>query len=165
MIVNNHMDIEVRRLQRITNCVIIQDRRVLLLQKPRRGWWVAPGGKMDLGESIREACIRECKEETDLQVKHPDLRGIFTFIIKDGEKVVSEWMMFTFCATVFTGKNMNETREGRLAWHDVDYVSHLPMAAGDYYILDHVINRKGLLYGTFEYTEDFTLLSYRLDNE
>ncbi|MCY8461779.1 NUDIX hydrolase, partial [Bacillus spizizenii] len=33
-------------MQRVTNCVLQTDDKVLLLQKPRRGWWVAPGGKM-----------------------------------------------------------------------------------------------------------------------
>ncbi|MGA9287419.1 MAG: NUDIX hydrolase, partial [Anaerobacillus sp.] len=32
-------------VQRVTNCILNDEAndRVLLLQKPRRGWWVAPG--------------------------------------------------------------------------------------------------------------------------
>nr|MBR9646549.1 NUDIX domain-containing protein [Streptococcus sp. 11-4097] len=41
-------------MQRVTNCVLIRDNEVLLLQKPRRNWWVAPGGKMERGETVRD---------------------------------------------------------------------------------------------------------------
>ena len=53
-------------MQRIANLIAIKDDRVLLLQKPRRGWYVAPGGKMESGESIYEAAVREFKEETNV---------------------------------------------------------------------------------------------------
>ena len=43
---------------------ISKDNKVLLLKKPRRNWWVAPGGKMEPGESVKESCIREFREET-----------------------------------------------------------------------------------------------------
>ncbi|PAK45827.1 NUDIX hydrolase, partial [Bacillus licheniformis] len=55
-------------MQRVTNCVLTSGDKVLLLQKPRRGWWVAPGGKMESGETVRDAVIREYREETGLYV-------------------------------------------------------------------------------------------------
>lgn len=58
-----------KNVQRVTNCVLIKDNQILLLKKPRRGWWVAPGGKMEPGESIRDACIREFREETGVYLK------------------------------------------------------------------------------------------------
>ena len=50
-------------MQRVTNCVLLKNNQVLLLQKPRRGWWVAPGGKMEPGESVRDACIRSIERK------------------------------------------------------------------------------------------------------
>ena len=47
--------VEVYVMQRIANLIIKKDDQVLLLKKPRRGWYVAPGGKMEPGESIFEA--------------------------------------------------------------------------------------------------------------
>ena len=73
-------------MQRVTNCVLVKENNVLLLQKPRRGWWVAPGGKMEPGESVKEACVREFREETGIYLKNPKIKGIFTFIMKDGEQ-------------------------------------------------------------------------------
>lgn len=72
-------------VQRVTNCVLQTDDQVLLLQKPRRGWWVAPGGKMESGESVRDSVIREYREETGIYILNPQLKGVFTFIIKEQE--------------------------------------------------------------------------------
>ncbi|MBP3037921.1 8-oxo-dGTP diphosphatase [Bacillaceae bacterium Marseille-Q3522] len=149
-------------MQRVTNCVFVTDKKVLLLQKPRRGWWVAPGGKMEPGESVKESCIREYREETGIYLLNPEIKGIFTFTIKDGDKLQSEWMMFTFYATDGEGKNVKQSEEGKLAWHDVDSIRELPMAQGDHHILDYMIQGKGIIYGTFTYSPAFELISYRL---
>lgn len=150
-------------MQRVTNCVLIRDNKVLLLQKPRRGWWVAPGGKMEPGETAKDSCIREFREETGIYLLNPKIKGIFTFVIKDGDQVVSEWMMFTFFATESTGVHLEQSDEGTLQWQDVQDIKNLPMAAGDSHILDYMVQGKGIIYGAFTYTPDFELIQYRLD--
>ncbi|MDF2787481.1 MAG: hydrolase [Neobacillus sp.] len=150
-------------VQRVTNCVLIRDNQVLMLKKPRRGWWTAPGGKMEPGESVRDSCIREYREETGIYLKNPQLKGIFTFIMKENDQVISEWMMFTFFATDSDGMRFDESDEGKLEWQQLDQIKNLPMAAGDYHIIDYMIHGNGIIYGTFTYTKDFQLISYRLD--
>ena len=154
---------EVKKVQRVTNCVLMKDDRLLLLKKPRRGWWVAPGGKMEPGESVRDACIREYREETGVYLKNPSIKGIFTFIIKDKDKVLTEWMMFTFFADESDGVNADSCDEGELEWKSAAELKDLPMAAGDYHILDYMVHGNGIIYGTFTYTPEFDLISYRLD--
>jgi 8-oxo-dGTP diphosphatase len=153
----------VNELQRVANCVLEKDGKVLLLQKPRRGWWVAPGGKMEPEESIRDTVIREYREETGIYLKNPHLKGVFNFIIKENEKIVSEWMMFTFLANDFEGEALEESEEGKIEWKSSAEVRSLPMAPGDYHILDYVLQGSGMIFGTFTYTPEFKLLSYRLD--
>lgn len=150
-------------MQRVANCVYLKNDKVLLLQKPRRNWWVAPGGKMEQGESVKEAVTREYREETGVFLHDPTLKGVFTFVIKEGEEIISEWMMFTFLATDGQGDNYTESEEGILAWHSARDIQTLPMAPGDIHILEYMIQGKGMIYGTFTYTPDFELLSYRLD--
>ncbi|RLQ96687.1 NUDIX hydrolase [Falsibacillus albus] len=150
-------------MQRVTNCVLLKGDQVLLLNKPSRGWWVAPGGKMEPGETIKDSVVREFREETGIYLRSPAIKGIFTFIIKDGDEVVSEWMMFTFLAKESDGVNVKQSEEGTLEWHSIDDIKELPMAEGDYHILDYVIHGQGVIYGRFTYTPDFKLLSYRLD--
>lgn len=150
-------------MQRVTNCLLTSKDKALLLQKPRRGWWVAPGGKMECGETVRDSVIREYREETGLYVTNPILKGVFTFIIKKGNELVSEWMMFSFVSDSYTGNTVQESEEGILKWHAVNEIKNLPMAPGDLHILDYLLKGNGLLHGSFTYTPDFELLSYRLD--
>jgi 8-oxo-dGTP diphosphatase len=161
----NKMEIEreVKLLQRVTNCVLVNDDKALLLQKPRRGWWVAPGGKMESGESIKETVTREFREETGLLVKDAELRAVFSMVIIENDAIKSEWMMFTFQATQFEGEQLDQSPEGELAWQALDQISGLPMAEGDKQLFRHVLERDDIMYGTFHYTPDFKLLSYRLD--
>jgi 8-oxo-dGTP diphosphatase len=150
-------------VQRVTNCVLLKDDKILLLQKPRRGWWVAPGGKMESGESVRDSCIREYREETGIYLKNPQIKGIFTIFIEENGIITSEWMMFTFIATDFDGINVDTSEEGLLSWQSIEDIRELPMAPGDYHILEYMIHGNGIIYGTFTYTPDFDLISYRLD--
>lgn len=47
--------------------VVIKDNKVLLLKK-RGNIWVLPKGHIEKGESLRQAAIREVKEETGIDV-------------------------------------------------------------------------------------------------
>lgn len=49
--------------------VIITDREKFLLVREDDGKWRLPGGKVEPGEPIEDACTREVKEETGLDVE------------------------------------------------------------------------------------------------
>lgn len=60
---------------------IIFDRtmgKVLLTRRSDNGRWCLPGGHMDPGESAAEACAREVKEETGLDVRIGRLIGVYS---------------------------------------------------------------------------------------
>lgn len=149
-------------MQRIVNLLVIQNGQVLLLKKPRRNWYVAPGGKTDSGESILEAGVREFIEETNTTPLQPHLKGIYTILIKRDGEVISEWLLSTLVAHGLEGTPLKENHEGVLEWHPVESLSTLPMAEGDRMNLQFAALEPGIQYGTFEYTEDFELLSFRL---
>ena len=50
--------------------IIIQNQKLLVIhrQKPEQDYYILPGGGVELEESFEEACIREVKEETGLDV-------------------------------------------------------------------------------------------------
>ena len=52
--------------------------KILLTKRTDNGRWCLPGGGMDPGESVEEACVREAYEETGLQVKVTRLVGVYT---------------------------------------------------------------------------------------
>lgn len=151
-------------MQRIANLLAIQNNQVLLLQKPRRGWYVAPGGKMESGESIMEAAVREFQEETNAKPLNPQLKGVYTILIKDNGEVVDEWMMYTFIASGIEGETFKETREGILGWHPIEALKDLPMAEGDRYNLLFATGKPGIQYGTVTYSKEYELLDIKLQS-
>lgn len=52
--------------------------RVLLTRRADNGEWCLPGGAMEAGESVEEACVREFYEETGLKVRPTRLVGIYS---------------------------------------------------------------------------------------
>ncbi len=154
----------VANVQRIANLLLIENGKVLLMKKPRRDWYVAPGGKMESGESIYEAAIREFREETDTEPLGVHLKGVYTMMIQEGGQTVDEWMLFTFRATQFRGIPFEETREGILEWHPVESLHTLPMAEGDRTNLLFAAYQEGVQYGTFYYTPEFELLEENIQS-
>ena len=146
-------------MQRIANLIVLKNHQVLLLKKPRRNWYVAPGGKMETGESIYNAAIREFKEETNTVPVEPHLKGVYTMVVQDEHSdMENEWMLFTFVSHDLEGVPFEVTKEGILEWHPVEALAHLPMAEGDRTNLQFAVSGQGVQYGTFVYTHDFDLI-------
>ncbi len=53
-------------------------RRLLLQQRSDGGQWGLPGGSVEIGESLRQAVIREVREETGLEVTVRRLVGVYS---------------------------------------------------------------------------------------
>jgi 8-oxo-dGTP pyrophosphatase MutT (NUDIX family) len=59
--------------------VVLNDRSWILLERRRDcGLWGLPGGRIEPGESIREAALREVREETGLTVEVQRLIGVYS---------------------------------------------------------------------------------------
>jgi ADP-ribose pyrophosphatase YjhB (NUDIX family) len=54
-----------------------QERKILLVRRADNGLWAIPGGYMDPGESVAEACAREVLEETGLSVRVGRLIAVY----------------------------------------------------------------------------------------
>ncbi|KAI9018911.1 NUDIX hydrolase domain-like protein [Hyaloraphidium curvatum] len=105
-------------------------RRILLGMKKRgfgKGKWNGFGGKIDPGESIAEAALREMREESGLDVLDASYvgRNIFEFV---GEPLLLE--VHIFRASTYAGKLL-ETEEMQPAWFDVADVPYDAMWLDD----------------------------------
>ena len=60
--------------------VFEKDQLILIKRKnpPFQGVYALPGGFVDIGETVEQACIREAKEETSVNVKIKKLIGVYS---------------------------------------------------------------------------------------
>ena len=68
---------------------IVIDKGALLLVKrdrePARGEWSLPGGRVEVGETLREALVREVREETGIDVDVDGLIGVAERVVRDDD--------------------------------------------------------------------------------
>ncbi len=101
----------------IAFCFLIRDDRILLItrgKEPYKGARTIPGGRKQRGESMREACVREMREETGLTVKNPRFAGLL-HVVQEGDEV--EYLSIYFTTTDCEG-DLCASEEGALEWVD-----------------------------------------------
>ena len=93
-----------------------EHRRIFLTKRMDNGQWCLPGGAMEPGESVAEACEREVFEETGLRVRVKRLVGVYSHsdqlvVYPDGNKV--QVVALHFEAEVISGEPglSNETTD------------------------------------------------------
>ncbi len=69
---------------KVAVAAVVMDRgRALLLRRAQRdaahGRWILPGGHVDRGEVLEDACRREVAEETGLEVALERLLGVYSY--------------------------------------------------------------------------------------
>ena len=58
--------------------VLDDDARVLMIERTENGKWALPGGAQELGKSVRDAAVRETREETGIDIELSGVVGIYS---------------------------------------------------------------------------------------
>ncbi|WP_342566145.1 NUDIX domain-containing protein [Paenibacillus sp. FSL R7-0345] len=111
------------RLLSVVHIMLVQDGQVLLLRRCNTGhmdgYYGFPGGKLDGGETLQMAAIREAREETGIRIDPDELRMLGTMHIKTagGERID-----FFFQAKEWSGEisNLEPQKCDDLGWYDID---------------------------------------------
>lgn len=98
--------------------IIIHNRNLLVNREADKKFFVAPGGKLEEGESPKKALIRELKEELDIDVKVKDLKYFGHFDTPaSGQKDMTLHMTVYFVKK-FSGKIHTGHEGDELLWLD-----------------------------------------------
>ncbi len=104
--------------------IIVCNGKILLVKRrgePGKGRWSMPGGIVELGETVKEAVIREVKEETGLDVVEPELIDVVDNIVQDERgRVKWHFVVLDFFVKVRGGELRASDDAEEIRWVPLD---------------------------------------------
>ena len=131
-------------------CLAISDNRVLLAMKKKgfgQGRWNGAGGKVQEGESVEEAAVREMREEVGLEAGLTDLAKVGDIKFYFADKPEFNQQMHIFLVKNWKGEPV-ESDEMRPKWFRHSEIPFGEMWIDDQYWLPKVLVGKKVE-GTF----------------
>jgi 8-oxo-dGTP diphosphatase len=119
--------------------IVLEKGEILLVRRdhaPALGQWSLPGGRVEWGEALREAVVREVREETGIDIEVEGLAGIAERILPDdGGKIEFHYVILDFWARpkardLRAGDDASEAR-----WVPVAELTEYELTAGLYEFL------------------------------
>ena len=129
----------------MTLLMVVKDGRILLPQKKRgfgQGLYNGMGGKVEPGETVEQALVRECQEEIGITPLNYEKFGINHFdILHKGER--SHLVVHVFIATDYIGEPQ-ESDEMKPFWFTLDQIPFEKMWEDDPYWLPRILKGEKL---------------------
>jgi ADP-ribose pyrophosphatase YjhB (NUDIX family) len=122
--------------------IVVEDGRALLVKRghpPLAGEWSIPGGVLEIGELLREAAVREAKEETGLLVEPGEILGVYDRLIRVGERVQYHYVLIDFLCRRVSGDLQPGSDAEDVRWFTAEEIETLNLASDTADVL-----RKGL---------------------
>lgn len=126
--------------------VVLDGDRVLMIQRTDNGRWALPGGGQELGESVRDAAVRETREESGLDIEVTGVVGIYSdprhVIAYDDGEVRQE---FALCLTgSATGGELQTSSESkRVEWISLAELPRLDASGSTRRRIEHAVSGAG----------------------
>ena len=112
--------------------IIIEDSRVVLVKRahpPLQAEWSIPGGVLEVGELVREAAIREAREETGLTVEPGELLGVYDRVLRNADKRVQyHYVLIDFLCRRIAGDLAAATDAAEVRWFSREELPALKLA-------------------------------------
>lgn len=114
--------------------VVLDGELVLLVKRgggTLPGKWSIPGGLVELGETTREAVVREVAEECGLEIELVDVCGVLDRVVRDSEgRVRYHWVLVDYLAVARGGTLCAGDDAADARWVRVDEVEQYDTTDG-----------------------------------
>jgi 8-oxo-dGTP diphosphatase len=112
--------------------IIIEDVRLVLVKRahpPLQEQWSIPGGVLEVGELMRQAAVREAREETGLTVEPGELLGVYDRIVRDAdERVQYHYVLIDFLCRRVAGDLAAASDAAEVRWFRQQELAALNLA-------------------------------------
>jgi len=112
--------------------IVIEENRVVLVKRahpPLQAQWSIPGGVLEVGELVREAAVREAREETGLVVEPGELLGVYDRVLRDPEQRVQyHYVLIDFLCRRTGGELFAASDAAEVRWFTKEELSAMNLA-------------------------------------
>ena len=109
--------------------VIFKQNKVLLVKRknpPAQGMWAIPGGKVQWGETLKQALRREIKEELNIDIEPGRLIKVIEFVPKQ-ENARFHYIILDYLATITGGEPKAGDDALAVKWFDRKELKNSPV--------------------------------------
>jgi len=117
--------------QTAVGVIVFRDDKVLLVKRancPGQGLWAIPGGRVELGETLKEAARREVREETGVIISSKEPIYVFEVIERDDEGGIRfHYVIIDLLAEYLSGEANPGTDASEARWISSGELKELPV--------------------------------------
>ncbi len=126
--------------------IVFLKNKVLLIKRknpPGEGKWNIPGGLVKLGETLKQAVVREVEEETGIKSSMGELVEVVERIFPDSEgEIMYHYVIIDFLCRFLKGKAQAKSDALAVRWQSVEALDDLDITVE----LKNVIKKAYLLW-------------------
>lgn len=132
---------------------VVEKNRICLLKREKRpfaGYWSTIGGKLRHSETVIDAAVRECKEETGLDVEFEQFCGFCHEHVKETREIKHSFL-FMVCKMRPISGRLESSDEGNVAWFEMTKLHDEKIVPSDLWMIENMLHKKaGLHYSVMD---------------